>query len=184
MEKQDLRKFFLKRRDKLSKEEVYSASLKIMDNVSKDSYFIQSKSVMIYMPIRNEADPFVNIDIYKDKILSVPKTYKEDIMPCLYKEPLKVSKYGIKEPVGCEEINIDLCLVPGVCFDKHLYRIGFGKGYYDRFLKKHKSVYSIGICYDFQIVDDIEPETHDVRLNKIISENYVIEGGYRWNLSL
>lgn len=184
MTKQDLRNIFLKRRDKLSKEEVYTASLKIMENVSNDTNFKQAKHITIYIPIRNEVDPLVNMDIYKDKVLAVPKIQKNEIIPCLYKEPFIVSKYGIKEPLNCEEIDIELCLVPGVCFDKHLYRIGFGKGYYDRFLKSHKNIYSIGICYDFQIIDNIEHEAHDVRLNKIISENYVIEGGYRWNLLL
>jgi len=76
-------------------------------------------------------------------------------------------------------------LVPGVCFDKHLYRVGFGKGFYDRFLSANKNIFSIGICYDFQIVDSIEKDPFDVKLNKIISENYVIEGGnYQWKLLL
>ncbi len=183
MTKQDLRKIFLGRRDKLSSEEVYSASLEIMNFLSKDENFVEAKSVMAYIPIRNEVNPLVKMDIYKGKILSVPKMINNDIIPCLYKEILIKSQFGIKEPKDCEGVDIDLCIVPGVCFDKHLHRIGFGSGFYDRFLSKNRHVFSIGICYDFQIVDSIEPDIYDVKLNKIISENYVIEGGYKWRLS-
>lgn len=184
MTKRDLRNIFLRKRDTLSKTEVESASLNIMQNLSKDIDFKRAKSVMAYMPIRNEVNPLIDFNIYKDKMLAIPKVIGNELIPCIYKEPFSISKYGIKEPIVCEKTDVELCLVPGVCFDKHLYRIGFGKGYYDRFLQKHKNIFSIGICYDFQIIDDVKHEFHDVKLNKIISENYVIEGGYRWNLSL
>jgi len=177
MSKKDLRNIFLKMRDRLSMEEVRNSSLEISNNLSKDVDFKKAKSVMVYIPIRNEVNPLIDMSIYKDKILTVPKIFGDDLIPCLYKEPFVKSAYGTIEPDGCEKVDIELCLVPGVCFDKHLYRVGFGKGFYDRFLNKNRHVFSIGICYDFQIVDSIEKDPYDVKLNKIISENYVIEGG-------
>ncbi len=169
----------------LSEEEVKNSSLEIAKNLSKDNDFKRASSVMAYIPIRKEVNPLIDISIYKGKTLSVPKIFGDELVPCLYKEPFVKSAYGTLEPKECEKVDIDLCLVPGVCFDRHLYRVGFGKGFYDRFLSKNKHVFSIGICYDFQIVDSIERDPFDVKLNKIISENYVIEGGnYQWKLLL
>ncbi len=169
----------------LKEEEVRDSSLMIVKNLSKDRDFIRAKSVMTYIPIRKEVDPLVDMSIYDGKVLAVPKIFKDELVPCLYKEPFVKSAYRTLEPKDCEKVDIELCIVPGVCFDKHLYRIGFGKGFYDRFLARNKHVFSIGICYDFQIVDSIERDPYDVKLNKIISENYVIEGGnYQWKLLL
>ena len=185
MSKKELRSIFLKRRDMLSEEDVYKASLEIAKNLSQDKDFKRAKSVMAYIPIRKEVDPLVDMSIYEGKIVSVPKIVGNTLIPCLYKGPFVKSVYNTLEPEECQETNIDLCLVPGVCFDKHLYRVGFGKGFYDRFLSTNKNIFSIGICYDFQIVDSIEKDPFDVKLNKIISENYVIEGGnYQWKLLL
>jgi 5-formyltetrahydrofolate cyclo-ligase len=180
MNKRDLRRIFLKKRDLLSEQEVKTASLRIMEELYKDPDFINSKSVMAYIPIRNEVNPLIDMSIYEGKTLSVPKISDDKLIPCLYQDPFVKSHYDILEPKDCKKMEIDLCLVPGVCFDRYLYRVGFGKGFYDRFLSEHKEVFSIGICYDFQLVDEIEKDPFDVKLNKIISENYLIEGGNQW----
>ena len=73
---------------------------------------------------------------------------------------------------------MDIVIVPAVVFDFEKNRIGFGGGYYDTFLKKvrekNKKVLFIGICYDFQIVDEVPTESHDMILDFIVSENKVI----------
>jgi 5-formyltetrahydrofolate cyclo-ligase len=73
MSKKELRSIFLKRRDMLSEEEVYKASLEIAKNLSQDKDFKRTKSVMAYIPIRKEVDPLVDMSIYEGKIVSVPK---------------------------------------------------------------------------------------------------------------
>ena len=77
-------------------------------------------------------------------------------------------------PVSPEDI--DLVIVPGIAFDRSGERIGYGMGFYDRFLKKiRKDTSSIGLAYEFQIVDDIPSEETDVKVNKIITEKRVIK---------
>lgn len=87
--------------------------------------------------------------------------------------------YSILEPKTvhtADETNIDVILVPGLAFDRNGGRMGFGKGYYDRLLENSKAV-KIGLCYDFQILEKIPTESHDVPMNFIITEKEILEIG-------
>ena len=80
------------------------------------------------------------------------------------------NKYGIKEPVGeAEEINNFVAIIPCLAVDKKGNRIGYGKGYYDEFLK-NKDALKIILCYDFQIVDDFMPDEFDIPVDMIITD--------------
>ena len=84
---------------------------------------------------------------------------------------------GILEPKTvrkADENNIDVILVPGLAFDRNGGRMGFGKGYYDRLLESSKAV-KIGLCYDFQILEKIPTESHDVPMNFVITEKEILE---------
>jgi 5,10-methenyltetrahydrofolate synthetase len=86
------------------------------------------------------------------------------------------SSYGIHEPLGedFDEYNkIDLAIIPGVAFDRKGNRLGRGKGYYDRFLPKIKAP-KAGVCFDFQLLDNIPTDTWDIKMDMIISENDLI----------
>ena len=90
---------------------------------------------------------------------------------------LKKGAFGILEPTTVKparESDIDAVLVPGLAFDKNGGRMGFGKGYYDRFLEKTDAV-KIALCYDFQLSDQIPTEPHDVPMDIIITESGVTE---------
>ena len=65
--------------------------------------------------------------------------------------------------------DFDLIVVPGVAFDRHGNRLGRGRGYYDRFLCQHLNVKRIGICFDFQLVDEVPAEAFDIRMEEVIS---------------
>jgi len=74
--------------------------------------------------------------------------------------------------VNIEEI--DLVIVPGVVFDKNLNRIGFGKGYYDKILNRLKpSAKKVALAHDFQVLEDIPAEEHDVKMDMIITEKNI-----------
>ena len=74
------------------------------------------------------------------------------------------------EPIGEEYTgNIDLIIVPGVIFDREKNRLGYGKGYYDRYLS-NKDIYKIGICFSDQVIDLLPSESHDIKMNIIITE--------------
>ena len=96
-----------------------------------------------------------------------------------YKEPLYVNNFGILEPKNSKiEIIPDLILVPLVAFDKKLNRIGYGKGFYDRSLKKikriKKNMISIGLAYSFQKCISIPVDKHDYKLDYIFTERGII----------
>ena len=99
--------------------------------------------------------------------------------PWIFKEPLYVNKFGILEPKNSiKEIIPDIIMVPLVAFDSHLNRIGYGKGYYDRSLKKinkiKKNVISLGIAYSFQKCKSIPVSKHDFKLDYIFTERGII----------
>ena len=73
-----------------------------------------------------------------------------------------------------EPEKIDVVIVPGIAFDRNGHRIGFGCGYYDDFLKRARQAKKIALAYDFQIVDFIPAETHDVRVDVIVTPDGII----------
>ena len=99
--------------------------------------------------------------------------------PWVYKEPLYVNKFGILEPKNSKKKIIpDLIMVPLVAFDNHLNRIGYGKGYYDRSLKKNKKInknaITLGIAYSFQKCARIPVNKYDFKLDYIFTERGII----------
>ena len=97
----------------------------------------------------------------------------------IFKEPLYVNKFGILEPKNSiKEIIPDIIMVPLVAFDSRLNRIGYGKGYYDRSLRKiskiKKNAISLGIAYSFQKCKKIPINSHDFRLDYIFTEKGII----------
>jgi len=131
---------------------------------------------MMYYSLPDEVDThdFINeISIDKNVVLPVV-TDHENIELRIFHNPseMKYGAYNIMEPTGkvfdrYEEI--DVAVIPGMAFDNDCHRLGRGKGYYDRFLKKVPSVYKIGICFNFQKVEHVPSSEHDVDMDEIIS---------------
>ena len=89
------------------------------------------------------------------------------------KDPLSINKYGIPEPVSSKSEYPDILLVPIVAYDKNLNRIGYGGGFYDRYInkiKKRKKIITIGLAYSFQEVKKISINKYDKKLDFIITE--------------
>ena len=109
----------------------------------------------------------------------IKSSNKMSIKPWVYKEPLYVNKFGILEPKNSKnKIIPDLIMVPLVAFDNNLNRIGYGKGYYDRNLRKiskiKKNAISLGIAYSFQKCKKIPINSHDFKLDYIFTEKGII----------
>ena len=85
---------------------------------------------------------------------------------------LTSGKYNIPEPTN-ENIVTDfdnaICIVPGICYDKENYRIGYGKGYYDRFLSKNK-IKTIGLCYKECMIEKIDNDKYDYKIDEVITD--------------
>lgn len=149
----------------------------IKERLFRTKVFKKAKIVMFYIAFDGEVNTTDMIEEAQKlgKIIVVPLCKKYRIIKaCLFgvKDRLVKGPYGILEPMleNCVDLkHLDLVIVPGVAFEKKGLRLGRGKGYYDRFLKKlSNKTTSIGLAFDFQILPSLPATTHDVSVNKII----------------
>lgn len=183
--KSETRKSLIKHRDGMSRNEVENYSRKIFDFIINWDCFRTSNYIMLYHSFRNEVD---TIDLIKyclenSKTVILPKSIKEGfkLIPCRVNSlsELKKSNFGIYEPSGENVVDrelIDMVIVPGVAYDREGYRLGYGAGFYDRFLENYNGT-KAGICYDFQLIDNVYKDEHDVRMDYLITERGIIKTG-------
>ena len=134
-----------------------------------------------YYPYNYEVDTIKILQEFEKKkyFISLPKIKKNFQMNFFrwsLKEPLSINKYGIPEPISSKVIYPDILLVPVVAFDKNFNRIGYGGGFYDRYIKrikKDKNILTIGLAYSFQKVKKIQINNNDMRLNFIITNKRI-----------
>tara|TARA_Y100000389_G_scaffold144730_1_gene143126 strand:- start:49 stop:594 length:546 start_codon:yes stop_codon:yes gene_type:complete len=113
--------------------------------------------------------------------ISLPKIKKNSAMDFFQwstKDPLKINKYGIPEPTSNKIVDPTILLVPLVAFDKHLNRIGYGGGFYDRYIDKKKNkkkIITIGLAHSFQKVQEIETNKHDIKLDFVVTNKNKIK---------
>ncbi|MBI2101907.1 5-formyltetrahydrofolate cyclo-ligase [Candidatus Woesearchaeota archaeon] len=179
--KAQLKKSIVEKRNSLSTGDILQKSSQICKNLFNLEQYKKSKVVMFFVSFDNEVDTHEIIkDALKNKTVAVPKVVQREIEPSVIIDfyNLAPAKFGILEPVGLMKIaykNIDIVLVPGIAFDREGHRIGYGFGYYDKFLKKVPKAVKIGLCFDFQVVDKVPREEHDVPVDLIVTESKVIE---------
>lgn len=184
-EKEKLRKEIAMLRAKLSIEEREFKSGEITELVLGLEEFRSSKCVMLYLNIRDEVDTLwlAKETILLHKRLIVPMCKNNIIIPCeiaSLEDDLEIGYMGIREPnANCirpvKAEDIDSVFVPGLVFDKEGRRIGYGKGYYDRFLPRLKEgTPIIGLAFGCQVLDRIDTEKHDHRMSLLVTENGVI----------
>ena len=175
-------KSLLQRKKKYLKTEKFNFNL-IFKLIKKHFY---KKKIIIagYYPSNYEVDILnflkkASKKKFKIVLPVVSSSNKMSFKSWIFKEPLYVSKFGILEPKNSNrEIIPDLIMVPIVAFDHRLNRIGYGKGYYDRSLKKisknKKKTISLGIAYSFQKCTKIPVNKHDFKLDYIFTERGII----------
>ena len=155
-------------------------SIKVISLLKSQEIFKKSQNILLYFSMADEVKTHDLLeDIYENKNIFLPSINGELLVIKKYlgqDNLVKVGKYQIEEPSNPIIINpnlIDLVIVPGVAFDKNRNRLGRGKGYYDKLLKNSKC-YKMGICFDFQLIDEIPTDQHDIKMDMIISESQVI----------
>lgn len=180
--KNKLKESILEKRNSLPKEEIIEKSRKIHDNLFNLEQYKKSKTVMFFVSFNSEVNTHEMIkDSLKNKTVVVPKVVHHEIEPSIiidFDNLVSSEKFGILEPIEAMKIaykNINLILVPGIVFDREGHRIGYGFGYYDKFLKKAPKAFKIGLCFGFQVIDKIPREQHDVPVDMIVTEKEVIE---------
>ncbi len=177
MEKTEIRKLIKKKRADMSKAEVLAKSAVICSHFLKSELYKAAKTIMLYMPLDNEADTTeIMSTAFRDgKRAVLPVTDSENkIMPYYVTEDtqFKAGRFSVSEPQEAQPADskgIDLVIVPGISFDRFGNRVGFGKGCYDGFLNKINAV-KIGACYEFQICDQIPTDSYDVKMDYIITD--------------
>lgn len=169
-------KILLKLKSQKEEERIYKSS-RIKDKLFKSKDFKRAKIVMFYVSGVGEVETQEMIRQAKElgkTILAPTCTKNRMLKPCFLEKGARLVRgpYGIREPVTKSCISpkkIDLVVVPGLAFDRRGRRLGKGKGYYDRFLKRvSEKTASIGLAFDFQILPAIPTTQQDVSVNKVI----------------
>lgn len=179
MDKKQLRKQIRERKKEFSLSEKIKLSEPIFEKIEKEELFKKAKVVLLYYSMDDEVytHDFVEKH-YKTKTILLPCVDGDDLILRQYLgiESMKAGEqFGILEPVG-KEFNdlekIDLMIIPGVAFDKEKNRLGRGRGFYDRLLKTVNAT-KIGVCFDFQVVEQVPTEDFDVKMDVVISTTYI-----------
>ena len=176
IEKAALRKHLLEKRDATSAELRDIASKRIHENLKKNSSFIDAKNIACYSPIGSEIDTHaIMLNILKQgKNLLLPRIIDNNIEFYIVSnlEKLEKGSFEIMEPKdSCEKAKkIDCILIPTVGVSKLGVRLGYGYGYYDRFLSSTDAV-KISLTYSKQIVKSIPSDSYDIKINWIVTEN-------------
>lgn len=178
--KKKIRLSIKKQKSHFTNSELGEMSNSIISKLKIHPWLIEAKTICIYNSLPDEVNTHNLIeDLQKKgtKILlpSINKMNNIELHEYVHeKDELITGVYGIKESNGNLYTNynaIDLVIVPGVAFDLNNNRLGRGKGYYDCFLK-NVNAKKIGICFSFQMLENIPAEEHDVKMDAIITDSH------------
>ena len=183
IKKDKIRKQILEKRSNLSLEEVDKKSELIIENLTP--YLKNAQNIMIFMDMKNEVRITKLIELYPEKnffISKIVNSKNREMKINKYNEnELVLHKFGYYESSSddfYDEKILDIVIVPALAFDSSKNRIGFGGGYYDTFLNKvrgkNKNTLFIGVCYDFQMIEEVPIEGHDITLDLVVNESEVL----------
>ena len=177
MNKTEIRKKILgiRRKNDNKKSQINFQDISIILQKSKSV----GKIVGGYYPYNFEVDTTEILKKFEKKkylilLPKIKKNFQMDFFQWSSNEPLSINKYGIPEPISNKVMYPDILLVPIVAFDKNLNRIGYGGGFYDRYIKrvkkKNKNIITIGLAYSFQKIKKIKINNNDMKLNFILTD--------------
>ena len=183
IKKDEIRKQILEKRSNLSLEEVDKKSELIIENLTP--YLKNAQNIMIFIDMKNEVRITKLIELYPEKnffISKIVNSKNREMKINKYNEnELVLHKFGYYESSSddfYDEKILDIVIVPALAFDFSKNGIGFGGGYYDTFLNKvrgkNKNTLFIGVCYDFQMIEEVPIEGHDITLDLVINESEVL----------
>lgn len=174
MDKVGLRTIIRKRKAEYTDEQLVALSECPIKMLMDDTLLKKAKVVCLYHSLPDEVCTHYLIEeLSRSKIVLLPSIVNGVIELHKYsaQSGLNEGLYGIKESQGkvfSDLDKIDLVVVPGMAFDRLGNRLGRGKGYYDKFLSKVKA-YKIGLCFPFQLVDQVPHDEHDISVDKVIA---------------
>ena len=176
--KKALRKEIFQQRKALSREAHRTLCQAIQQRLWDDGFLENKRSVHLYYPINNEVDTIPLIESLWQKGVDVimPRTDLKQHSLDHYRitsfDQLEPTTFNLLEPkqsLPCYTGDCDLILIPGLAFDHSLGRIGYGGGFYDRFLAQNQAL-KVAVAYDFQVRESIPLEAHDIRMDYIVTD--------------
>ena len=175
MNKKELRQTIRERKRAMTPEEIESRSQKLGQLFLASDAYRNAKTIYGYMPYNQEVRtvPMLEQALADGKRVAVPKCYGDE-MKFIYLEDLtQVEKgyAGIPEPIADGPVGDDptaLVLMPGMAFDPQGHRIGYGGGFYDKFLASEPGHPTLALCYEFQMLDHLETEEFDIPVDTVL----------------
>lgn len=183
MNKRVLREALLKMRIEQTDADIRAKSGVICEKVLCCAEYKSSQRVMVYLSFGGEVmtDGIIEHAACCGKEVFAPRLCGGAMEAAKIGGGFSKNKFGIPEPLGGQTAkpeDMELFIVPGVAFDADGNRLGFGKGFYDRFLEGARG-FKIGIAFDFQIVENVACDSHDIPMDKVITEIRTFERGKR-----
>ena len=186
MEKKIIRDQILKSKEEIDKINLKSYSDSIINQLYNTNYYKKAKTIMTFISFGAEVDThdFIKTSIRNNKRIvvpiTVPATKELKLSEVLDFDELEIGFYDILTPKDkfiryVDPSEVDLIIVPGVAFDRDGYRIGYGGGYYDRFLSKLDHITKISLAFDMQFIDKVPREDFDIPVDYIITEKEIIK---------
>lgn len=175
MDKAELRRSIRARKRAMTEEEIEARSARLGQLFAQSEAYKAAKTIYGYLPYNQEVRtvPMLEQALRDGKKVAVPKVYGEE-MKFLYLDDLtKVAKgyAGIPEPIADEPVADDktaLVLMPGLAFDPEGHRIGYGGGFYDKFLAAEPNHPTLALCYEFQMLPKLDTEEHDIPVDTVL----------------
>lgn len=179
--KQALRKHFLSLRESIPAEEAAEKSRRILSRLTSHPVYQKCTCLYTYVDFRNEVQtlPLIRQALAEGRPVAVPKTAGADMTFYYITDPAELTpgRFGILEPGrACEEAHAGdaLLILPGAAFDRKGGRLGYGGGFYDRYLAAHPAHTLAALAYDLQIADELPTEPFDHRTPRIFTETALI----------
>ena len=183
MKKTELRNIILEKRKNMSEEDIEKYSKLISKSFLESDFYKENDVIYAYVNYSQEVitDYILKQAWLDGKKVAAPKVFGDNMAFCYINSfsDLAPGYKEILEPI-CNEIAYEekgCMLLPGLAFDKACNRIGYGKGFYDKFLSRNncKDFLKVALCFDFQLVDNIDVEEHDEKVDAIITEKRIVK---------
>lgn len=175
MDKITLRRQIREQKRAMTPEQIEIASNQLGKMLLETPQYQNAKTIYGYLPYNQEVRtiPMLEQALKDGKRVAVPKVYGDRMQFIYLTDLTQVSKgyAGIPEPIADEPVADDataLVLMPGLVFDKKGHRIGYGGGFYDKFLSQEPGHPTVALCYDFQVLPEIETEEFDVPVDCVL----------------
>lgn len=175
MDKKALRSMIREKKRAMTEEQIQSASERLGELFFASEYYQQARTIYGYLPYNQEVRtvPILEQALRDGKRVAVPKVYGDEMKFIYIHDLSQVAKgyAGIPEPVADEPVADDpaaLVLMPGLAFDRQGHRIGYGGGFYDRFLAAEPGHPTLALCYDFQMLEHLDTEEFDVPVDCVL----------------